>query len=413
VPTKQSQKNFLKVCIVFFVFHLIFSAVYFKRIYQPWGTCDTDFTVFTNAAKDISRKMPIYQEPYLETGIDYYKYSPAFAVFMIPISRLHKHISVPIWYLSMFVFFMSAIFFTRKILTGDNKDRLLSKTFYAFGILMTLRFLLSVIQRVQSDCLTLFLLALFIFALYRRKDAMAGLALASAAMVKLTPLIFLPYLILKKRVKAAFACGGFILLYGLLPALYVGQGKNMEYLKNFFAVHKKNPGEYLFWYKNQSLLSGLARFLTRGGLSDNSQLALENFQPALVWTIFLVLAAVLFFLIFIPRRKTQGKTEGFCYLNEISLVLICMIILSPLAWKHTFVHLIIPHLVLLYYVFYIDRDDKVTRGLLIVSFCINTMLNPEMTGPFSKIIQLYSNVTLGALLLYAALLRTGLKLCKR
>jgi len=90
-------------------------------------------------------------------------------------------------------------------------------------------------------------------------------------------------------------------------------------------------------------------------------------------------------------------------------VLICMILLSPLAWKHTFVHLIIPHLVLLYYVFYINPADKVTKALLMSSFFFNTILNPELTGPFSKTVQLYSSVTVGTLILYVALLRLSFK----
>ena len=327
---------------------------------------------------------------------------------MIPLSKLHGHIAVPLWYFSIFLFFMGAIYFTKEILIADNQKRALSSAFYFLGILATLRFLLSAVQRVQSDCLVLFFLSLFVYALYYRKDVLAGLSLATAAMVKLTPLIFLPYLILRKKFKAAAAFCCFVFSYLLLPSLLVGFNTNMEYLKNWLLVHQKNPPEYFIWYKNQSLLSCLGRFLTA-----DSQISILKLDLSCVWPVFLVLAAVLFGAIFIFRKKPDAQNSGPCYLTEVSLVLICMILFSPLAWKHTFVHLIIPHLVLLYYVMYLHPQERATKVLLIASFFINTVLNPELTKPFARTIQLYSNITLGTLILYAALLRIGYKQCRR
>ena len=82
-----------------------------------------------------------------------------------------------------------------------------------------------------------------------------------------------------------------------------------------------------------------------------------------------------------------------------------MILFSPLAWKHTFVHLVIPHLVVLYYLIYVNPADKLTGGLVITSFFLNTVLNPELTKPFAKVIQQYSNITIGTLVLFTALAR--------
>ena len=346
--------------------------------------------MFTRAASNIARKGDIYHTSYLETGRDYYKYSPAFALAMIPLSKLHDYISVPIWYFLIFIFFVSSIYFTKKILIADGKEKVVSKAFYFLGILFSLRFLLSVVQRVQSDALVLFLLSLFILALFYRLEAWAGLTLAAAAMVKLTPLIFIAYLLLRKRIKAALSCGLFITAFLLIPAVYVGWDRNLLYLKNWLLVHKNNPPDYILWYKNQSLLSALSRL---------------NLGASGAFIIFIALAIILFSLIFVFRKKVRPEQSGFSYLGEVSLALICMILFSPLAWKHTFVHLIIPHLVLLYYVLYINPQDRVTKTLLIVSFFLNTVLNPELTKPFARLIQEYSNISWGTLILYAALLR--------
>ncbi len=172
-------------------------------------------------------------------------------------------------------------------------------------------------------------------------------------------------------------------------------------------MHQTNPYDYIIWYKNQSLLSCLLRFLTKG-----SKVNLLNLEQTQVYIIFVALAVLLFGLIFILCKKDKLQASAPAYLAEISLVVILMVILSPLAWKHTFVQLIIPQMALLYYVIYLRPDDKLTKGLLIASFTLNTVLNPELTKSFSETIQLLSSVTFGTLLLYAALLRVNLKLCK-
>ncbi|MFC1631857.1 glycosyltransferase family 87 protein [Candidatus Omnitrophota bacterium] len=404
----KNKSNFFKVAVFFFIFFVLCSAYYFKRIYQPWGTCDTDFSVFTSVGQAIALKEDIYLRCFLETGVDFYKYSPVFAVMMIPLSKLHRHLSVPIWYLSIFIFFISSIFFTKKILLRDNPEKDLSKAFYIFAILMSLRFLLSVIQRVQSDALVLFLLALFIFALFYNKQAFAGIALGAACMVKLTPLIFVPYLLLKKKFKAAGACSLALIGYVFAPALYLGWLKNLEYLKNWFiALTQKVPADYFLWYKNQSLFSCLMRFF-----SPDSPKSIFNLDQAYISIIFIVLAACLCGLIFMIGKKPKHPASGFSYLAEISLVLICMILFSPLAWKHTFLHLIIPHLVLLYYTLYINPADRAVRALLIASFVMNTVLNPDLTKPIDQLLQEYSIITWGTLLLFAGLFRVNYKLCK-
>ena len=323
---------------------------------------------------------------------------------MIPLSRLHRHISVPIWYLLIFFCFIGAIFLIQKVLNHERR-RTLSTGFYLLAILITLRFLLSVVQRVQSDCLLLFLLSLFIYALFFRRQALAAAALAAATMIKLTPLIFLPFLLFKKRFKAFALYLGFLGAFLLLPAVYLGPQQNFTYLKNWLIVLRQTPFDYLYWYKNQSLLASLIRFLT-----GNSRASFLNLEANAVFILCAALSLTLFGLIFIFREKNNAISQsGFSYLKEVSLIVILMIIFSPLAWKHTFVHLIIAHLVLLYYAIYINPQDKPTRIFLTGSFILNTVLNPELTKPFAQAIQEYSSVTLGALLLYAALLRIQIK----
>lgn len=398
----KTDRNLLKVSLIFLAFYIICSAYYFKRVYQPWGTCDTDFTVFVRAARSLSQKENIYTQSYLETGKDYYKYSPAFAMAMIPLSRLHMHLSVPIWFLLIYIFFIGTIFLTQKILQQEDKNRVASRAFFLFGILMSLRFLLSVVQRVQSDCLVLILLSLFALALFHKREWLSGVALASAVMVKLTPLIFLPYLMLRKRWKAALATLAGILFYLWLPALYLGWDKNIEFLKSWLAVHKTNPADYLFWYKNQSLLSCLSRFL-----SGNTKVGFLHLSQAGVNIIFLLTAAALFFLVFFCIRNSKRLNSPLLYLVDISLISICMVLFSPLGWKHTFVHLLIAHLVVLYYLFYVAPRDRTVKALVLLSFFLNTVLNPEMTKPIAQLVQLFSTVTFGTLCLYAALLMIG------
>ena len=109
--------------------------------------------------------------------------------------------------------------------------------------------------------------------------------------------------------------------------------------------------------------------------------------------------------------RNEKKHFGYGHLLEFSSILICMVIFSPIAWKHTFLHLIIPCMVLIYYILKHPKD-RLVRYLLIASFFLASVLNPDILKSYNEIVSLYSNVTLSAVILIAALIRVAHQLRK-
>ncbi len=120
---------------------------------------------------------------------------------------------------------------------------------------------------------------------------------------------------------------------------------------------------------------------------------------------------MIFFALYFCRNLVFYKKKEFSFghLLEFSLILICMVLFSPLAWKHTFLHLLVGHMVLVYYLMK-NHKDKVALVLVIASFVLNSILNPEVLKSLDDVVSLYSNMTAGTLLLYMALLRAAYRL---
>lgn len=360
------------------------------------------------AGERIVKGEPIYNPADRVTcGIDIYKYSPVFAFFMAPFTKMHMHKSVLLWYLLTFISLLFSVYIFKRIITDLNRETTLSKFFYFATFFLILRFILVMLSRVQSDFLVLFFLSLSAWFLYRKREILSGFSLASAIMVKLTPLIFIPYFIYRKFYKAAVASLGGVLLYLWLPSLQLGWQKNIAYLKDWFDALFYSTPELISWYKNQSLLSCIFRLF-----SEKSAVKIIALSPPVIKSIFILVCLVMvFFTLYFCARLILRTEKGFgCgHLIEFSLILICMVLFSPLAWKHTFLHLLPGYMVLLYYLIRHPRDF-ITVSLLLMSFILSSILNPEILKSYDEVVSLYSAMTWGAVILYIALLRVARRL---
>ncbi len=110
----------------------------------------------------------------------------------------------------------------------------------AVTLLLSATKLRSEFQMWQTNVLMMFAMLLALRFLDAR-PRLAGLLLGAAVNIKYLPLVFLPYLLLRRRYKAAAAFVGGIVGFALLPALGSGWGANLQH-----------------W---QTALSGLAQLL--------------------------------------------------------------------------------------------------------------------------------------------------------
>ncbi len=152
---------------------------------------------------------------------------------------------------------------------------------------------------IQTDPIILLCLTLGLVWIDRR-PVLCGLALGLAANIKYHAIIFLPYLLLRRRWRAAGACAVSVVFLAMLPAAAVGWETNLGYWQRalgelaFVGSVEGRSDSATFpitWHGSVSIPSAIARGLEAAGFSGDSQqrllvpmvLVLAGGVAALVW----------------------------------------------------------------------------------------------------------------------------------
>lgn len=215
----------------------------------------------------------------------------------------------------------------------------------AFG----LRPLIADLQHANLNIFMFFWLALTWAFFVRGLDTAAGLCLALAIVTKITPALALVYFLYKRQWRLCAAAGvGLILVFFIVPGMYVGFAKNIELLRawfNMLVAPFALEGYADMDLRNQSLYGVVLRQLYYGGWLDVEHMPGEQalavgmehmsrpittigklIRPA-------ISLAVVGLLAWACRMRTTDRRDIRLYL-EFGLVLVAMLLLSERTWKH-------------------------------------------------------------------------------
>ncbi len=280
---------------------LLFSLVanVLERIF--WGGY-MDFIHFYMAAKALIAHTPLYQ-----SGSGGYIYPPLFAFLLIPLGHLSYTsaalVLAAINFALYIVIFQATLL--RMNLIFEIQLRFWQKLMICLlAALLTLDPLRGVIMMGQSDALVLAGFSLSLLWL-ERKPTISGILLGITALIKYQSVIFLPFLILRGRWKAAWGFFLGVIIAAFTPASTIGWSRNWEYLKiafrGFFNIgHRHLALAYatqippITWKKNISITSGLTRIITDLG-----------WPPILVLIPLLVLITGIIFLFLKMYRRNS------------------------------------------------------------------------------------------------------------
>lgn len=186
-----------------------------------------DFRHFYYAGEAINKGQNIY-----EAGEKGYIYPPLFALVMAPLAHLEPTTAERVWALAnalliaaiLGIAFRDAV---RRFGVPADRITLLGSAFLA--LLLTLDQVRWELEMGQSDTLVLLGFTLGLYWLDRR-PLLAGIALGFAANIKYQSLIAVPYLLVRRRFKAAGAALVSTVGWALLPTLVTGWDTNLRYL---------------------------------------------------------------------------------------------------------------------------------------------------------------------------------------
>jgi hypothetical protein len=330
-----------------------------------------------------------------------FTYPPIFAFVMIPFLALPHVAQTVIWYLISLGCVVLACRIAEaiavRLIPGPWSQRDLA-WLRVLSVLLGLKFILAVLENEAYDLLVLPVLLAGVLALVEGYAVWAGVALAAAAALKVTPLLFLPYLLLRRQFVAA---GVFVVALGvlsILPDLFftpagAPHGYLVAWLHDIGAASLLERGATVklpFWDGpnpyNLSLRGALARMVDGTPWQAHFFVLLRATQ--------LVFAGLIGILILISLRLKALIPVDAC------LLIIAMLMLSPMTSRSHFVNLLLPFFVLVAAWLKDRHTPRLGATVLVLSFIGGTGI-PRDLAPraLTEFMRDHDDIMWGALVL--------------
>jgi len=390
-----NQETFVAVnrkWIVVLVVAFVFVYFFMRNLDREPKRHYCDFRVYHHTSLKFLAREDIYFRDTLE--VTPFKYSPFFAFCFSPLGLLPIKVADCLFFALNFILTF-ILFRMASDVTGSRRDRLL----YGLGVLFLFQFIILDWDIGQVAILMCVLVLASLVSLSKGKNALAGAFLAAAILIKYTPAIFLPYFIVRRQFKAAAWTVVFVAIWLSIPALAVGVQKEITYISTWIPSIMETSLDKRSYMdvKNQSLISMAIRFFSECGLSIN--IAYLTFQQGKI--LGYALAAFLYSLTLIP---SFGKPRD--QRIDYALLFSFLPLFNPNGWELNFVALAVPCMLLIGYLIEVKGKDLFVAGCVVTGFMATFLINRDIVGNRTQFFaELFSNVTIGTLLLVVALLK--------
>lgn len=347
-----------------------------------------------------------------------YPNPPIMAILLWPFAQLPPVASALCWFYLKAGMVLLALHWTFRLI--ERHVQPFPPWAKALTTLLSLRPIMGDLSHGNVNLFILFLVVAALYAYQRGRDFTAGIVLALAMCCKVTPALFLPYLVWKRAWGALAGCAaGLILFLFLVPGLILGPARNAHDLQSWaeqMVIPYVRDGVVTSKHNNQSL-PGLIYRLTTDSPSfiaySGEKYVPEQYDNLLSlspetagWIIKSCMALFAIGVVLTCRTATQLR-DGWRLAAEFSLVLLGMLLFSERTWKQHCVTLTLPFAVLSYCLA-TCRPRPLVRGYLIatlvlVSLLMTTTSTGLLTVPAAKTAQVYGAYVWCYLLLAAAL----------
>lgn len=389
-----------------------------------------DFDTFYYAGDSVIHGKGIYYTgEYYQTDRTHapFLYPPFAAILFAPLVFLPLILSAFVWHIlcaALFIVALRLCLNLSGLQLGEiaNHSDWKNYTGWGIGLVFLLSLLIDNLAMAQVNLCVLSIALTGLCLIKKNKKIEGGAIIASAVALKVTPVIFIAYFLIKRSWKSlAGSLVGSVIFFALIPAVVLGWNQNIllhrQWLGKSFkpalielydrirpeAPHpfKKSVEEWRIadlynrlTPKNQSM-SAVA---TRLFLKDRNRLANDIpiyvaqrypklpvlgggllFEQLKTWiTLIQTLLIILMFVIFV-RRKNEEKHLPHL---EIALLFLSMTLFSPLARSHQFIFWMLPILIMSHAnsIPYLQRYAKALISSLGVAFLLYLL----QAAPYGK-----------------------------
>jgi alpha-1,2-mannosyltransferase len=363
-----------------------------------------------------------------------YPNPPIMALLLEPLAEMPPLVGSLCWYYLKVALTLIAFLWVFRLV--ENPDHPYPAAAKVVTVLLSLRPVIGDLSHGNVNLFILFLVIGSLYALHKGRDALSGLTLALAIACKVTPALFVPYLVWKRAWKALAGCGlGLVIFWIIVPGLFLGMERNLDLLSSWF---QQMVVPYLFGgvvtsdYPNQSLPGLVIRLLTHNPSFVDAMghpLRYDNFMALSSRAAGLIIKGCMacFAALIVWTCRTPLRSRFFWQLAaEFALVVLGMLLFSERTWKHHCVTLVLPFAVICYYlaVFSCSRSMRVyligtLAGVILLMMSTSTTGLAESLDSFGRQMQVYGVYVWANLLLVASLVvllreaKHGHKLCER
>ena len=280
-----------------------------------------------------------------------YLYPPAFAVLLIPLTWVSNDLAVRIWLILIQAAVVASLVVIYRVIGRPRRGELLCLV----AVLTTFFPLLSSDLTGTMNAILLLLLTVAWAAWRRRQDAVSGAMVGLASVIKLFPLVLVPYLAWRRHWRLLVALGATLVGGLLLGFVVTSVDHNLYYFRDMLPHLAAGTG----YRENQSLAGFTARLCdpslseTGGGAGWCGRL--------LDWPLVLALMAIVF------AATSRATRSGL----EFALAVSTLPLISSVTWSFHLVILILPIALLIRQVFSGAVSRAAGRMLIVAWLCFS------------------------------------------
>jgi len=333
-----AQKVFAVLVLLVVVFFLF--QVYHKA-YRPQGY---DFKTYIVSA----RALAAGENPY-ETGYEYqYIYPVFFAFIFIPFAYIPYWMIHFLWYaFSMFAMIYSVLFLVRLVLPAAGvKNEEIKKIIVplCFVFLVLVPSLQHNFVNGESNALILFLMVMFYKYYLKGSVIPASLFLSAGICIKLYPLIFILFLLFRRKYMYVLATAFFSAIMLLSPFLLLG-GKVFAYYDHYLTRYISGEITGSAYVDKKNMYFSVSRFISYyfPALYDYSRAAV-------------ILTALAINFLMIGAVETAGRIPKKPNIEAwvFNIYLVSILLIAPKSQYHHMMYMV-PAAALLFLKAYMDR----------------------------------------------------------
>ncbi len=397
---RRIGKHKVRCFVIIFIFIAFLGRYQYKMPKRQFA----DFHVYHYTAQVLAERGNIYDDQaYRRDGIANFKYPPIVGLIFYPLGFLNENSAAIIWYTLNFILILLFFYWSSRIVFVRPFNNRRKNWVYFLSFLFTLRIFAQNFDEGQVNILMMSMLAFALYLFQRRKRFTGSLALAFSVLVKYMSIIFIPYFLFKKKFKVVFYFCLSLFVLVILPAFFLSFDYNLSLQKSFIPFLCKTSLDFgsMSTHANQSLVALILRYFSNFTESSINILNLSKFHLG-----FLVGSAFVFlYLLTLCPSSKYKKGDNFTRVIDYGLLFVCAGLFNPNGWIHSFVFLTFSYMVCFYYLFKVQHKDKLVWAMVGISGILISWPDELFIQGVKDAVDVYSLLSLAALLLFAALLK--------